>query len=357
MNSSSGHAAAHEDRDLGFEIFLRVGVAIGFGQLHGDAHRPAARNDGDLVQRIRLGQQRRDDGVAGFVVGAIHAIQLAERNRSAFDSHQHLVARLVHVGVGHHGAAGAAGEQRRLVHQVRQIGPGEAGCAARDRSQVHGRIDVDLARVDAQDGLAPAEVRVADGDLTIEPAGPEQRRVEDVLPVGRGDDDDPLVALEAVHFDQQLIQRLFALLVAQRVAAAAAAHGIELVDEDDAGAVTLRVAKQLAHPRCAHAGVHLHEVGAAGEQERDSGFPGNRAGEQRFPGSGRADEQDALGNPSAHGREPSGLAEKVHDFLDLVLCLVHSRHVLEGDDVRGAIGQAGPGPDSTGSSRRWSGTR
>ena len=54
-------------------------------------------------------------------------------------------------------------------------------------------------------------------------------------PVGRGDDDDAAVRLEAVHLDEQLVQRLLALFVAERVAAAAAADGVELVDEDDAG--------------------------------------------------------------------------------------------------------------------------
>ena len=44
--------------------------------------------------------------------------------------------------------------------------------------------------------------------------GRQQRGIEDVGAIGRGDDDDALVAFEAVHLDQQLIQRLLALFVA-----------------------------------------------------------------------------------------------------------------------------------------------
>ena len=62
-------------------------------------------------------------------------------------------------------------------------------------------------------------------------------------------DDDALVAGEAVHLDEQLVQRLLALFVAERVAAAAAADGVELVDEDDAGLVAARVLEQLADAR------------------------------------------------------------------------------------------------------------
>ena len=91
-----------------------------------------------------------------------------------------------------------------------------------------------------QDLLAPLEIRVADGHLTIEPAGTQQRRVEDVRAVGGGHDDDAVGLGEAVHLDEQLVERLLALLVAERVAAAAAAHGVELVDEDDARRVWRR---------------------------------------------------------------------------------------------------------------------
>ena len=73
---------------------------------------------------------------------------------------------------------------------------------------------------------------------------------------------------EAVHLDEQLVERLLALFVAERVAAAAAAHGVELVDEDDARLVAARFLEQLAHARRADAGVHLDEVGAARRDER-----------------------------------------------------------------------------------------
>ena len=220
--------------------------------------------------------------------------------------------------------------------------PGEARRAARDRPQVHLGIDDHLPGVDAQDRLASLDVRVADGHLAIEASRPEQRGIQNVLPVGRRDHDDAELRLEAVHLDEQLVQRLLAFLVAERVAAAAAPDGVELVDEDDAGLVVARVLEQPAHTRGADAGVHLDEVRAAGEQERDARLAGDGTREERLAGSGRADQQDTLRHVAADGREAIRVAQEVDDFLDLVLRLVDAGDVLERDDVLAVLGDSRP---------------
>src|SRR5215470_9064954 len=84
--------------------------------------------------------------------------------------------------------------------------------------------------------LRPLAVGAVDHDLAVEAAGPQQRRVEDVGPVGGRDQDDVVLHLEAVHLDEQLVQRLLAFVVAAaHPGAAMAADGVDLVHEDDAG--------------------------------------------------------------------------------------------------------------------------
>ena len=91
------------------------------------------------------------------------------------------------------GRAGARREQRRFVDQVGEVRAREARRTAGDGPEIDVRIHRDLARVHFEDRLAAAQIRIADRDLPVEAAGPEQRRIEDVLPVGGGDDDDALV--------------------------------------------------------------------------------------------------------------------------------------------------------------------
>ena len=66
----------------------------------------------------------------------------------------------------------------------------------------------------AQDGFAAADIGQANDYAAIEAAGPQQRRIEHVRAVGSGHQDHAFVRFEAVHFHQQLVQGLLALIVA-----------------------------------------------------------------------------------------------------------------------------------------------
>src|SRR5690606_31197011 len=95
-----------------------------------------------------------------------------------------------------------------------------------------------LLRVHGEDALTPADVGARHRDPAIEAAGAQDGGVEDVRAVRRGDDDDALVRLEAVHLHEELIERLLSLVVATaEPGAAMPADRIDLVDEDDARGV------------------------------------------------------------------------------------------------------------------------
>ena len=113
-------------------------VAVFGRQLHGHAERAAARDDRHLVHRIGLGQQPRDDRVAGFVVRGVPALVLGHHHRAPLGAHDDLVLGALEIVHVDQALVAARGEQRRLVHEVGEVGAREAGRAARD--------DVGLAR-------------------------------------------------------------------------------------------------------------------------------------------------------------------------------------------------------------------
>ena len=104
-------------------------------------------------------------------------------------------------------------EQRRLVHEVGEVGAGEAGRAAGDDVEVDAGRERLLLAVHREDRLAALEVGPVDDDLAVEATGAQQRGVEDVGAVGRREQDHALRLVEAVHLDEQLVERLLALVV------------------------------------------------------------------------------------------------------------------------------------------------
>ena len=186
--------------------------------------------------------------MAQLVIGGQPLLLLGHDHGAALRPHHHLVLGGLEVDHRHHALAGAGGEQGRLVDDVGEIGTREAGRAASNDAGVDVRADPDLLDVDVQDLLAADDVRVRHHDLAVEAPGAQERRVEHVGAVGRGDQDDTLVGLEAVHLDQELVQGLLALVVAAaQTGTAMPADGVDLVDEHDAGGVLLGLLEHVAH--------------------------------------------------------------------------------------------------------------
>ena len=190
--------------------------------------------------------------------------------------------------------------------------------------------------------VAALHVGPVEDDLAVEAARAQERRVEDVGPVGGGDDDHVGVRVEAVHLDEDLVEGLLALVVAAAEAGAAlAADRVDLVDEDDARRVALGLVEQVADAAGADADEHLDELRAGDAEERHAGLTGDGAGHQRLAGAGRPDEQHAARDARAERVELLRVLQELDDFLELGLGLVDAGHVVERDD--GLVAEEHPG--------------
>ena len=130
----------------------------------------------------------------------------------------------------------ARGQQRRLVHQVGEVGAGETRRPRRHDLEVDVGRELHVLGVDAEDLFAPLHVGLVHQHLAVEAAGAEQGRVEHLGPVGRGHDDDRLASSRsrpsrpATGSASARAPRA----TAHRALHAGAAKRVELVDEDDA---------------------------------------------------------------------------------------------------------------------------
>ena len=113
-----------------------------------------------------------------------------------------------------------------------------------------------------EDLLPLIEVRQVDVDLSVKAAGSHECLVEDVGTVGSRHDDDSAIGVEAVHLRQQLIEGILPLVVASEagILSSRPTDGIDLIDEDDAGAFLLCRAEEIPHAAGSHTDKHLDEV-------------------------------------------------------------------------------------------------
>src|SRR5215471_16350329 len=115
--------------------------------------------------------------------------------------------------------------------------------------------------MDRQDALAALHVGTIHDDAAIETARTEERRIENVGTVGGGNENDAFVRFEAIHFDEQLIQRLLALIMpASEAGATVTADRVDFVDEHDARRIFLALLEEVADAARPDADEHLDEI-------------------------------------------------------------------------------------------------
>ena len=148
---------------------LGVVVAVAVGPLIGDAERLAARHDRDAIDRVRAGHEQAEDRVAALVVRDALAIVAAQEQAGARGRAR---SSRAHRGSpsGDRVLLAARREQRGLVDQVPQVGAGQPRRGRGDLRQVTSGRERHAARVDLQDGLAPALVGQVHDDAPIEAA-------------------------------------------------------------------------------------------------------------------------------------------------------------------------------------------
>ena len=254
-----------------------------------DAERATAGDDGDLVHRVAAGEQLARRWCDRLVHGGVPALLLAHDHGAALGAHHHLVLRELEVDGRRASLFFRAATSAASFTRFSRSAPRSR--ASRGRWCLE--IDVGSQRrplgVHAEDALATTHVGTGHHDAPVETAGAEERRVEHVRAVRRGDDDDAFGGLEAVHLHEELVQRLLALVVTTaEPGAAVTTDGVDLVDEDDAGRVALALLEQIAHAAGADADEHLHEVRARDGEERHACLARDglaRAASCRFPAS------------------------------------------------------------------------
>ena len=236
------------------------------------------------------------------------------------------------------------GHNGRFIQKVAQIRSGKAGGSPGNGAQADGIIQLLILGVDPKDFLPALYIRAVYLNLTVKPAGTQQRGIQNIRTVGGSQDDDALGMAKAIHLHQQLVQGLLLFVVAAaQTRSALAAYGIDLIDEHNGRGQLLGLLKQIPDPAGAHAHIHFHKVGTGDGKELHVGFSGHRPGQQGLAGARRANQQNAMGNPGADLGKFPGIPKKIHNFRQLFLFFIRTGHIGKGDLLTVRHAQHRPG--------------
>ncbi len=236
--------------------------------------------------------------------------------------------------------------QRRLVGQVGEIGPREPRGHRRNGPEVHVGSEGLVPGVDREDRFASGQLGPVDGHASVEAAGSQESRVEHVGPVGGREDNRQVVAREAIHLGQELVEGLFALVVSSaQPGTSRATDGVNLVDEDDGGRHLLGLLEEVTNALGAHSHEELDELGAAHGEERNARFSGDRPRKQRLARSRRSHEEDPVRHLAPQPAKVGGRLQEIDDLEQVALGALETGHVVElhlNPHSRDPRGRAGP---------------
>ena len=237
--------------------------------------------------------------------------------------------------------AGAAAERAQscVAAKFHQVGAEEAVRAFGDI--VEGFLcavgERHFAGMDFQNFAAAADVGRTDEDFAVEAARPAERRVDGVDAIGGADHDHGIDALEAVHEREQLRHRAG---VGMRAGLAALGrHRVKLVDEDDRGRMVAGFVEHAAQIGFGLARIGADHVGTVDVIETRIDLVGDRAGQMRLAGAGRAVKDDAARRIDTEMAIDVWIFEReLDEFANELDLLAQAADVLEGN-VEGALRQ------------------
>ena len=165
---------------------------------------------------------------------------------------------------------------------------------AHNAHEVERGVEAELARERLQDAeLLPVRRAHAQIEQPVEPPGAQQRRVEQVRPVGRAYDEHLVPAPargrgDAVELGEELGDDAVHDAARVAVRAALGRDRVELVEEDDAGPGVARALEDAAHVRLGLADVHVEQFGPLDGEKVERARGRDCLGEERLARARRA---------------------------------------------------------------------
>ncbi len=221
----------------------------------------STRDDADLVHGLHLLQKHAGENVPDLVISRDLLIFFGDDPAFLFHTQGKLIFCFFKIYHGERILVLICRNQRRFVHEIGEVRPTESGSSARDDFQMDILTERHLRRMNFENLRASFDIRQINRHLTIETPRTQESGIQYIRPICSRDDDHSLVRLKSVHLHQELIQRLFTLVMSTaETRPAMASNRINLIYKGDARRTLFSLRKEVSNSRRTHSHKHLYEV-------------------------------------------------------------------------------------------------
>ena len=188
-------------------------VTIFLRQAQGVATCTTTRNNSYFMYRISMFKEHTYDSMTAFVVSSEAFFVIADNTALTFRSHDNAFSSFFHFRHIDFLLVFTGSHQSSFVHQVTQVCTGKTRSALSNDFQFYIISNGFAFNMNFQNFSTTFNIRTVYYDLTVKATRTEQSRIQNIRTVSSSNHNDAFVSTEAIHFNQQLVQGLFAFIM------------------------------------------------------------------------------------------------------------------------------------------------
>mmetsp|Transcript_16893 Transcript_16893/g.29072 ORF Transcript_16893/g.29072 Transcript_16893/m.29072 type:complete len:407 (+) Transcript_16893:208-1428(+) len=224
----------------------------------------------------------------------------------------------------------AGGSDSSLVHEVLKLGARESRSTATNGLKINIGLKGLSTSVNAKDTSTSPEVGKVHSDLPVETSRTKECLIKNVNPVGGCNGDNSRVSIESIHLYQNLVNSLFPLIVSTSESSTTlTSDSIDLINEDNAGSVLLRLREDVTDTRRSNTNEHLNELRSRDGDEGHSSLTSNSLGKKGLTSTGRSIKDNSPWNSAAVLRVHLRLLQEINNLSQLQLGAIASSNILK----------------------------
>ena len=279
---------------------------------------------------ISMGEHLPDESMSDFVYRSQPLLMLCHSEGFLLVPHHDFLDRLLDHTDSYTFLTFLTSKDSRFIEKIAELSTRESYRDTSNLIPVHIGIKWLPLSMDFEDLLAIFESRETDRDSTIESSWTQECLIEDIRAIGRCHDDDIGIIIESIHLREDLIERLFTLIMATTdTRASLLSDSIDLIDKYDRRRFLTSLLKEVSYTRGSDTDEHLDELRPRYREKWYFTLSCDGTSKKCLTSSRRSLEEDTARDLRTEVLILRRILQEVDDLDQICFLLIRSGHISE----------------------------